>query len=289
MKRKRFVLYVLPVGFLLLALADPSFTSERTLFYLLFFTKTVFPSLFMAMTLSSMLVTSPLFAKLYRLPFGIEVSVLFLGALCGFPIGAKCASKLYTDGLIGKTRAEYLCTFSNLCSVPFLVGVVGVSLHGSASFGVRLVLLQVVVALLQMALFFFVMKPDCAGVRCVLPTRRLSLPEQITSSVHTLLSVGGTLVFFCVAGELLLRLFSLPEPYETFLKAAVEFSSGCRSASALAPPFGNACTGFAIGFSGLCVASQIRTVLDEALSVKPYLLSKIVSAVLLPILLSIIG
>jgi hypothetical protein len=74
--------------------------------------RTVIPSLFPFMVVSEMLVASGagealgrLFARLMRRVFGLSgagASALFLGSMCGFPVGARTAVALLDQGAISK-------------------------------------------------------------------------------------------------------------------------------------------------------------------------------------------
>ncbi len=289
MRFKRTIFGIAILLLFVIVLSNPGFAAEYTLSSLLFFGKTVFPSLFLALCLSSLLLESPILEKLYCAPFGVEVAVLLFGILCGFPVGARCAVRLYETGRIHKKRAEFLCTFSNLASFPFLTGVVGRAMYGSLSFGIRLSLLQAVSALIIMLVFYLAMKPDCKGIVPTVKSMPIGLTEAVSSSVMTMLSVGGMLVFFGVIGELLLSCFAFSEMAAVLLRGIVEFSSGCRAASGLEGTLSLLSVGFSVGGSGVCVGAQVSSVLNGKLSLKPYLAAKCLQSVLLPFLLLITG
>ena len=84
--------------------------------------KTVIPSLFPFMVISELLVSSGagealgrLFSRMMRRIFGISgagASALFLGSMCGFPVGAKTAVSLYDRGVISRSECQHLFTFT---------------------------------------------------------------------------------------------------------------------------------------------------------------------------------
>ena len=109
---------------------------------------TVIPSLFPFMVISELLVSSGIsnYPKGYRKKaasrfWGIPneaFPAVFLGALCGFPVGAKTVISLYDSGRLSRSEVARLLVFCNTPSPSFLISAVGVSLFGNRSFGVFL-------------------------------------------------------------------------------------------------------------------------------------------------------
>ena len=110
--------------------------------------RTVIPSLFPFMVVSELLVSSGagealgrLFAGIMRRIFGLSgagASAVFLGSMCGFPVGARTAVALLDRNAISKEECEHLLTFVSNPSSAFLITAVGVSLYGSRRLGVIL-------------------------------------------------------------------------------------------------------------------------------------------------------
>ena len=110
--------------------------------------RAVIPSLFPFMVISELLVSSGagealgrLFSRMMRRIFGISgagASALFLGSMCGFPVGARTAVALYDRGVISRSECQHLFTFTCNPSSAFLITAVGVSLYDSRALGVTL-------------------------------------------------------------------------------------------------------------------------------------------------------
>ena len=106
---------------------------------------TLIPALFPFMVVSDVFVKSggadtlgALFAAPMRVLFGISGAgavAAMLGALCGFPIGARCAVSLFDKGKITQDECERLIAISSSPSSAFLISAVGISLFGSRAFG----------------------------------------------------------------------------------------------------------------------------------------------------------
>ena len=270
---------LLPMGCLLFLLTNPSAAGEAVLSRTEFFLERVFPTLFPALCLSGMVATSPWMARLYRLPFGIELTAWLLGVLCGFPVGARTAYLLYKRGQIDGRRAAFLCGFSNLASAPFLLGVVGNALFGDPAFGVLLVGLQAGCSLLTAGVLYFCLRPSCHGITTV-PAKESGLLASVTAGTRTAGEVGGMLIFFGAAADCLGKSLSADGVPRVLLTALLEFSAGCGEA-ALWGGGGKLLAAITVGFSGLCVLGQVSAVTKGELSLAPYLGGKMIQAALM--------
>jgi len=116
------------------------------------------PSLFPFMVISALLVQTgaadilckpfeALFGKVFRLPCSAAAAVL-LGALCGFPVGAKTACDLVQNGKLTNEDGERLTAMANNTGPSFIVEVIGAYYWNSRGFGVFLYAVQIVSALL---------------------------------------------------------------------------------------------------------------------------------------------
>ncbi len=247
--------------------------SERvvavSLDYLVLCGKTVFPSLFVFSVLTRIICYDRFFYKICAmLPrIGTEGLLLILGILGGFPLGGSVAKGLYDSGKITKRQAEYLCSFTNNPSVGFTAGFVGACL-GSVRRGAIL------------ALLVFVSSVICAAItRTTLPKseRNLTAPTAslggkglaaaISDSMQSMLAVCGCVVFFGCAGAF------LPQPLGGFaeLVGGVAQSSNATLTAVL------------LGFSGICVYFQVSAVTGGVLSLRLYLLSKLIQSAIMGI------
>ena len=92
------------------------------------------PTLFPFMMISSMMIyggadvelgrlLSPLLKKIF--PYSLYgLYTIFIGFLCGFPMGAKTVCDLYSKGKITKTEAESLLGFCNNIGPSFFLGII---------------------------------------------------------------------------------------------------------------------------------------------------------------------
>lgn len=266
----------------------PQYASIPTRNALAFCGKTLIPSLFVYMVLSKIIISLPftdfLMRKIGAVPF-----LLVVGSLCGCPIGAKNAVSLFESKKISKEYAEYLCSFTNNASVSFVIGYVGGELFSDMTVGFKLFAFQIISSVITA----IVMKRVLFGkeqLPTIVPTKseKIGLGKAVSDSAITMLNLCACAVFFIVCGDALSGIFKLDNVGVAVLKSVLEFSSGCASAVGCgfyALPI----TAFSIGFCGLSVALQVRSVTAGRLSIKPFLCGKMLSSAVMTVLAVIFG
>ncbi len=237
----------------------------------------IVPSLFPYMVISSLLVLSGAateiggwFARpvryLFHLP-GCAGSAFLLGALCGFPVGAKTACELHENGSLTRQECERLIAIANNTGPSFVIEVVGAHLWGSRGMGLTIYLSQIASAALIGWVDARLSPPGAehGHVQSVTLTASRDwlrcLSQAISSSARAVLSVCGFIVFFGVASSLsemlLVRLhLGAAAPY---ISALLEFSGGAARAADLGGVRGAFLTGFAVGWSGISIFAQCKS------------------------------
>ncbi|NRF91141.1 hypothetical protein HQN89_08930 [Paenibacillus frigoriresistens] len=175
------------------------------------------------------LLLEPLMRIVFRLP-GISGWALASGLIVGFPTGAKITASLREKNLISQTETERLTALSHLCSPLFLIMVVGVGFLHSAKLGFILAIIHYASAILT---GFLMRNPKKAlqplanshelQIGALKPTNHSSasvwklslstmrqaylqdgrpfgklLGDSVTSSVQTLMLIGGYMMIFSV-------------------------------------------------------------------------------------------
>lgn len=232
----------------------------------------IIPSLFPYMVISSMIVStgaadrigsrlSGLTGAVFRLP-GCTGGAVILGALCGFPVGAKTACELYERSNIRRRECERLIAIANNTGPSFVIEVVGAHFWGSRGMGLTIYIAQILSALLigwissgKEALTTITQhdqSQNCDMLQC--------LSQSITHSARSVISVCGFIVFFAVITTLIGQLLSGGHlSFVVPIAAAVlEFSTGASSAADLGGTPGAFLTGFAVGWSGISVFAQCK-------------------------------
>ncbi|NEW05502.1 sporulation protein [Paenibacillus sp. SYP-B3998] len=171
----------------------------------------------------------PLMRILFRLP-GVSGWALASGLIVGFPTGAKITASLREKGLITRIETERLTALSHLCSPIFIIMVVGVGFLHNAQLGILLTIIHYTSALLTgflmrnskenrgitqsspelSASIQSTKKPVSTSIwKRALTTMREAylhdgrafgklLGDSVTSSVQTLMLIGGYMMIFSV-------------------------------------------------------------------------------------------
>jgi len=224
----------------------------------------VIPSLFPYMALSSLLLSrgSAHFPRLIptsKMGLSPCASPVFLtGVLCGFPVGAAGSCSLTKEGRISPEEGGRLIALSSHVSPAFLLGVVG-NYWRCRAFGLFLFLFGLAFSFLCGAVL-----KKCKAVApspslCVAdfappPGLAASFCRAVTDAASACLSVTGFIVFFQVVAALLSSVLS---PLASLFTLVLEFSSAVLLGAETGGLPGAALTGFAVGFSGLCVHAQL--------------------------------
>ena len=244
--------------------------------------KRLIPSLFPLMLASRLLVGSGIgkfIGKVLNKPcrylLGLSAGGSFaflIGIICGFPLGAVCANSLYEKGVICHDELSLLIVSSSIPSLGFVVGVIGNGMLGSRRAGIALYILAIISAIVTGIIYRFTVFRGKVFCGNSFPFSEgggiiVRFSDAIALSVKNMLSVCGFIVFFSLVCEVLLSILSFfcaPEIFKILICGIMELSRGALAASKL--PWDLAfvlCGGF-IGWSGLCVLSQIMSACRSA-------------------------
>ena len=269
----------------------------------------ILPSLFPFFVLSSLVVElgmsrylgkllEPVMAPLFRVN-GNCAAALALGAVGGYPVGARTAIQIYETGQCSRTEAERMLAFCNNSGPAFILGVVGAGVFGSGAAGLLLYLAHLLASLLVGVLFRFYKPQDGPQTRRGRGPQfqAASFPKAFTRSVTgaltSTLNICAFVLFFTVflrilahAGILKLLgglLSALLAPLgmdqtwaERLLTGLVEVSSGVSSLTDGALSGRLSMAAFMLGWAGVSVHCQVLAFLgDSGLSVRTYLVGKL--------------
>ena len=257
----------------------------------------VIPSLFPFMIISELLIQSGvgrrvgrLLAKPTRLLFGISEAGTYsfvIGAICGFPIGAKTLCTLYDRGEISKLEFERALTFCNNPGSAFVISAVGVSLLGSAELGITLygcVMLSAVIVGVFERIFFGKIEDGSSKSGCgAVAFERKGAVEVFTSAIQSsaisMMTVCAYVVFFlsfvgCIGS--LLEEIGVSRIVTAMIFGFFEISSGMGAAVEVGSPLAAILLcALGAGWSGLSVHLQIITICSgRGVSFKPFFIAK---------------
>ncbi len=287
----------------------------------------VFPSLFPFFVASQLLSKSgiirlfgillePVMRPLFNVP-GCGSFALAMGIVSGYPVGASITADLRKQELITRVEAERLLTFTNNSGPLFIMGAVAVGMFRLPAAGYLLYASHVAACITVGLIFRYYKRRHNPRKRAQIKMSqsiRLELQklrntdinpwklfgECIQSSISTILTIGGFIIFFSVlinimiASGLISALCSLvpgftadlglePKTLEGLLCGFFEITTGANlinlSSSALAVKLCSA--SMIIGWAGFSVHTQVMSIVSSSdIGVKPYLAGKALQGII---------
>ena len=260
--------------------------------------RTVIPALFPFMVASELLVgcggaalIGTILAKPMQFLLGIPGAAacpVVLGALCGFPTGARTMAALYDKGELSAAQCTRLLTFINNPSSAYMISAVGASLLGSRRMGLLLWIISLLCAFLTACATRFLMPDDNRHAQNAPQPLQIGahvFTSAIGSAAQSMLSVCAYVVFFSAvlgAVQSACEGLAIPPTLNAVLYGIMEMSGGIAKATQIGDPTKAAVLCAALScFSGISVMCQIITVCHgRGFGFWPYVLAKIAQSVL---------
>lgn len=236
-----------------------------------------------------------------------------MGIISGYPVGAKIASNFRQNNICSKEECERLLSFTNNSGPLFIIGTVGILMFKNTTIGI-LLLITHLLACMTVGIIFRFWKKDkttfhtntTSSFTSSKKTASFSnlgeiLAESITSSISTILLIGGFVVIFSSilsilkASGLLDNFSILLNPIFQFLNidtsfiqgiltGILEITNGINTISSIACKklsFNLIFTAFLLGFGGISVLLQVWSITSKTdLSIKPYVYGKLLHGLL---------
>lgn len=255
--------------------------------------KSVIPSLFPFIIVSNLLNSSLIGRKLpvlrpllhlLRIPQGSD-SIILIGFLGGYPVGAQAITKAYHTGHLSKKDAERMLAFSSNAGPAFIFGFGSQLLKQTwlcwLLWGIHII----------SAITTGMLTPGTSNKNVVVRNATpLTLTEALSKAIETMGLVCGWIILFRLLITMLERwfLWLLPNSLRCFLYGVLELANGsCSliSIESLGMRFVLFSAMLALG--GLCVAMQTRSVCND-LSIRLYFLGKLTQAAIAVLLSSLV-
>ena len=199
------------------------------------------------------------------------------------PVLGKC---LYESGVISKKRGEYLCCLCSGASVPFILSFAGAQIMGDIKYGLKLLLL-LAFSVLVIALGFrpFLLKNEQKQkISAFNYIRKTDFTAAVSESAYLLVSVCGFIVCFYVLGITVSGVFPKDSLYSLIVRGLFEFSGGIAQSASFPLPMRETLCGLFLGFGSLSGMFQTVSVINKSLSPKPFIISRILTGVLMVVL-----
>ena len=259
------------------------------------------PSLFPFMVISSLMVQSGAGEKIFSIfkrpicrLFGVGkicCAPIILGWLCGFPVGAKCAAELLSQGEVDLEEYKRILCISSTPSPAFLIGAVGRGMLKNTSAGILLYVISVASCVI-IGIFINILSGRTEGPSSLSPCRSnegfaVCLTRAVTESSCGMLYVCGFVIFFSSflgAMEGVLSFVDLSPVCKAIIFCFFEITSGLSKLSVCPVP-SFSLMAMAVGWSGLSVHFQTSAMCgSEKKEFGSYILSHTIKAAICLIL-----
>lgn len=246
---------------------------------------TLIPSLFPFIVLSSLICEATIgtrvsllrpIAKGFGIPEGAE-SLLVVGLLGGYPIGAQAVADAYRKGQLNQSEAEKLTVICNNPGPAFLFGVLG-SMVSNQKYLWLLWGIQIISALL----ISLIIPGRSRPVASIRNDNVTPLPVLLGKASKSMLNICSCVVFFRMVLQFLQRwiLWAIPDIWIAVISGMLELSNGCLLLATVADQ--NLRLVLASGllcFGGICVWMQTGAVCQE-IKIGQYLFLKSLQSLL---------
>lgn len=233
-----------------------------------------------------------------------------MGIISGYPIGAKIAANFRQNGICTKEECERLLSFTNNSGPLFIIGTVGITMFGNSTIGILLLVTHLLASITVGFIFrFWKYNVNSQAIRnnsyinskdnITLSNLGGIIGTSITSSINTILLIGGFVVLFSVIISILqtsqlldvfanclnpiFNLLHIPEKFSTgFISGILELTNGLNIICNI--PEKNLSiniimASFLLGLGGISILLQVwSTIAKTDLSIKPYILGKLLHA-----------
>lgn len=244
---------------------------------------------------------SPITYKLYGVG-GVSGYVYLMSIISGYPVGAKLTADLYSNNIITKTQAHTITSFTSTSGPLFILGTVCIGLFNNTKMGIVILISHYISAIIN-GLIYKHKKSFTLNLNTTKPQNNY-LNESMTSSIISIMTVGGFIAIFYMIIQLLLKLqLFLPITYllekvginqnisTSIIAGIFEVTTGCilLSKCNISIFIYSLILSFLISFGGLSIHLQALCFLKNFdLSYRKFLLQKFTHAILSTIITFII-
>ena len=294
---KKIVSLFIIVGFFVIMLIFPRQTFEGASNGLLLWFQIVLPTLLPFIILSNLLIhtnavtyissiVKPFVQRLFRVSdYGCYA--VFVGFLCGYPMGAKVVADLIQTEKISQREGQYLLSFCNNTSPMFIISFIVMQQFKNESLllGTLMILyLAPVLCSFVFRRFYQVKKHSYSETNHSKEAFLFDfnlLDNCIMNGFETITKVGGYIILFSI-------LFALIKQFPlVWLIPTLEISCGISYITSLAIPLATvypyvlALT----SFGGFCAIAQTNSMIQEIkISILPYIIQKLITALVTSLL-----
>lgn len=242
------------------------------------------PSLLPFMILASILIRSlgqrsvGKLGKILKIPSGAE-SIFLVGLLGGYPIGAQCLSRKYTEDDLSKDEAQRMLAFCNNAGPAFIFGM------GSNLFENPYICWLIWgIHILSSILVALTIPETGLGSSVPASRARTSTEDVLPRCIRSMALVCGWVIIFRTILGFMDRwiFFLLPQQWRIMFAGILELANGCCGLMNISsPPIRFIFFSIMLAFGGCCVGFQTYSVVHSSgLSMQYYFPGKIAQAMI---------
>lgn len=242
--------------------------------------RTLIPSLFPFFIISGLITTSLLgqavalfrfIGRICRIPEGSE-SLLAVGILGGYPVGAKNVSDAHAQKQLPLKDAQRMVVFCNNAGPSFLFGILGQLFSD-----IRWVWVLWVIQILSAILTGMLLPGENTKMLTLQVKDTTNISDVLNRSLKSMAAVCGWVTVFRMVLEFLNRwiLWIFPLPVQVLLTGLLELSNGCLLLQQIGhEPLRFLLASIMLSMGGICVLMQTKSVFHH-LDTKTYLSGKL--------------
>lgn len=245
MRKKEYFLTIIIVFLLIIIFINSKEISNVIVNTSLIFIKKIFPSLFIMLIITSIILKKNI---LYKLP--ISLFLFVVGLIAGSPTNAKIINDLIDDKKIDDKGANNMLKYSTMINPLFIFSSIS-----NIKISISVILSCIITNLIMFILYkdkssFFIKKKE----------DKMSLSSSINGSIKTVISVYGAICFFAIVTYIISLFIN-----DYILFGLLEISTGVIKINSLNifPLIKVFILSFLISFGGVCIHIQILNILEN--------------------------
>ena len=205
-----------------------------------------------------------------------EIIAIFLGNLCGYPIGGKIVNDFVKNDYLTPYRGNQLLPFSSQASPMFLIGYVHMHILKN-SIPLSIFLLAIYLPIFFLYPFFVHSSSLTTNHDLENTTKKFNICDTFMHAVQIMVMIGLYVMIFSIALEILFPFCN--NNITRILLSFLEITNGLKLLNTLSLPVSTKIAFICAlsSFGGICSIFQIRGVLEyKNASMKKYLLDKLI-------------
>ena len=214
---------------------------------------------------------------------------VIVGALCGYPVGAKITSDLYENHQISESEAKYLLTFTNHASPVFVRTYLchiclKDQIPARTVFGIFALSDLTIMLLFRFVVYRNKIQFLSADKKKKTPVSSSSgafLDVSIMNGFETVTRLGGYILMFSILSACISHFWNMKNLIGYTLSGILELTTGlCRLQNAnIHMQWKYLLTLFLTAFGGICITFQTRSLVTRKLSMLPYITAKLLNGI----------